>query len=148
MQQKLRDAREWVKRFTNRKMVKDSQVLRQLATTCFVLAGFSFTALTLFISYYRWQLELAADKISALLICSIFFMVAGELAREAKKVWEYICAEVAYLSSTSLLLGVFLTFILTLPNIHPLAIGFMALGILFFLWKVVHDMKVVYDTNP
>ena len=139
--------REWVGKFKNRRMVKDSQVLRQLATTCFVLAGFSFTALTLFISYYRWELNVAADRISGLLICSIFFIVAGELARDANKVWEYIFAEIAYLFSTAILLTVFLTLVLTLPHIHPVAIVIMLLGISFFLAKVVYDIKTVYVTN-
>jgi hypothetical protein len=148
MLREMRTLLEWMKRFANRKMVKDSQVLRQLATTCFVLAGFSFTALTLFISYYRWDLNAAADRISELLICSIFFIVAGELARDATKVWEYMLAEIAYLLSTVILLAAFLTFVLALPQIHPMAIGIMVLGILFFLAKAIYDIWATYTTNP
>jgi hypothetical protein len=138
---------EWMKRFVARKMKKDSQVLRQLATTCFVLAGFSFTSLTLFISFYRWQLDLAADKISWLLMCAIFFLLSGEIARDADKVWEYIVAEVTYLFSTAILLGVFLMFVVTLPQIHPAAIFTMLLGISFFLLKVAYDIVLACRTN-
>lgn len=143
----MRKVSDWLKRFSRRKMKKDSQVLRQLATTCFVLAGFSFTALTLFISYYGKDLVAAADRISSLLICSIFFIVAGELARDAAKVWEYVFAEIAYLFSTALLLTVFLTFVLTLPQINSVAIGVMVVGVMFFLGKVIYDIKVVAKTN-
>jgi hypothetical protein len=138
---------EGLKRFKDRKMKKDSSVLRQLATTCFVLAGFSFTALALFVSFYRPCLEAAGDKISWLLICAIFFLLAGEVAREAQKVWEYVVAEVAYLFSTAVLLIVFLTFVLTLPQIHSVAIVIMVLGIVFFLAKVVYDIWQAYRTN-
>jgi len=138
---------EWMRKFVGRKMCKDSHVLRQLATTCFVLAGFSFTSLTLFISFYRWQLELAADTISWLLMCAIFFLLSGEIARDANKVWEYIVAEITYLFSTAILLGVFLGFVVTLPQIHPAAIIIMLLGISFFLLKVAYDIVVVYRTN-
>ena len=136
-----------MRKFLDRRMRKDSHVLRQLATTCFVLAGFSFTSLTLFISFYRWQLDLAADKISWLLMCAIFFLLSGEIARDANKVWEYIVAEITYLFSTAILLGVFLGFVVTLPQIHPAAIIIMLLGISFFLLKVAYDIVVVYRTN-
>ena len=138
---------KWLKRFFRRGMKKDSQILRQLATTCFVLAGFSFTALTLFISYYSKDLGVGADRISNLLVCSIFFIVAGELARDAVKVWEYVFAEIAYLFSTALLLAVFLTFVLTLPQINPVAIVVMILGVIFFLGKVLYDIWAVFKTN-
>lgn len=55
---------------------------------------------------------MAGDKISGLLICSIFLLLAGEFARDATKVWEYIFSEVLYLSSTAVLLTVFLVCLL------------------------------------
>jgi hypothetical protein len=139
---------EWLKRFRTREMKSDSPVLRQLSTTCFVLAGFSLTSLALFISFYRWQLPEVGNKISVLLICSIFLLLAGEFSREATKVWEYISAELLYLSSIVLLLTVFLTFVVTLPEIHPIAVVIIILGILFFLAKTVWDIHIAYRTNP
>ena len=132
-------------RFRDRQ-IKESYywMLRQLSTTCFVLAGFSFTSLSLFVGFYRWQLETAGNMISILLVCSIIFLVGGEFAREAYKTWEYLFAEGAYLSATALLLIIFLAFVRSLPGIHPVAIAFIALGVLFFIGKTVWDIYVAY----
>ena len=137
-----------MKRFWAREMKSDSPVLRQLSTTCFVLAGFSLTSLALFLSFYRWQLSEVGNEISALLMCAVFLLLAGELSREATRVWEYVSAEWLYLLSITLLLIVFLMFVLSLPEIHPIAIVFIILGIVLFFAKTVWGIGVVYRTNP
>jgi hypothetical protein len=139
---------EWLKRFWNRKMKSDSPVLRQLSTTCFVLAGFSLTSLALFLTFYRWQLQEAGNKISVLLICATLLLVAGEFSREATRVCEYVLAELLYLGSIVGLLCVFLAFVTTLPGIHPLAIAVIASGIVLFFAKTLWDIWIFYKTNP
>jgi len=139
---------EWLKRFWARKMKSDSPVLRQLSTICFVLAGFSLTSLALFVSFYRWQLEEAGGIISVLLICATFLLTGGEFSREATRVCEYVFAELLYLGSVVCLLSVFLAFVVSLPRIHPVAVGIIVLGIEIFFAKTVWDVWVTYKTNP
>lgn len=132
-------------RFKDR-TIKESYywMLRQLSSTCFVLAGFSVTTITLLVNFFRWQLEAAGTMISLLLVCSIVFLVAGEFAREAYNTWEYLVAEMLYLAATGLLLTTFLLFVATLPGIHFVALAFMGVGIAFFIGKTIYDLYVTH----
>lgn len=132
-------------RFRDR-TIKESYhwMLRQLSSTCFVLGGFSFTALTLFVGFFREELGIASNMISVLLVCTIIFLVGGEFAREAYHTWEYLLAEGSYLFATALLLLTFLAFVRTLPGIHPAAIAIMIGGIVFFVGKTIWDLIVTY----
>jgi uncharacterized membrane protein len=148
MLRRIESVHEWLKRFWNRKMKADSPVLQQLSTTCFVLAGFSLTSLALLVTFYRWDLSDAGNMISTLLVCATFLLVAGEFSREATRVWEYVLSELLYLGSIVGLLCVFLTFVTTLPGIHPLAIAIIVLGIVTFFAKTLWDIWIFYKTNP
>lgn len=140
---------EWIRRFKQRKMRDESSWMwRQLSSTCFVLAGFSFTSLALVVGF-RWQLGITATMmISVLLVCSILFLIGGEFAREAYNVWEYVLAESLYLISTGLVLAMFLWLGWILLGVHPLAIVAIAIAVVFFFAKAIHGMYVVYRTNP
>lgn len=144
----IQSRREWLKRFWGRKMKRDSPVLRQLSTICFVLAGFSLTSLALFVSFYRWNLSEAGTMISVLLVCATFLLIAGEFSREATTVREYVVAELLYLSSVVCLLGVFLAFVMTLPKIHIITVVVIASGIAIFFVKALWDIFIVRETNP
>jgi hypothetical protein len=143
----LDEARKWIERFGQREM-RDDWMLRQLSSTCFVLAGFSFTSLALAISF-RWQLGIVGSSVfSILLSCSIMFLIGGEFAREGYKVWQYVFAELLYLTSTGLVLVMLLLLGWELLGIHPMAVFFILAGIVFFFWKAIQSMRVVYRTNP
>ena len=143
------DFRQWIGRFKQRKMKDDhSWMWRQLSSTCFVLAGFSFTSLSLVVGF-RWQLGMAGTMmISILLVCSILFLIGGEFARETHNVWEYVLAESLYLISTGLVLAMFLWLGWVLLGVHPVAIAAIVAAIGFFFAKAIHGMQVVYRTNP
>ncbi len=136
------------RKFRDRELDEDYYwILRQLSSTSFVLAGFSFTSLSLFVGFYRDHLEMASNMISILLICAIIFLVAGEFGREAYKIWEYVLAEILYLLATGLLLMTFLAFVWGLPSIHPVAIFIMIVGVLFFIGKTISDIILTGRTN-
>jgi len=86
--------------------------------------------------------------VSILLICSIFFLIGGEFAREAYNVWEYVFAESLYLISTGLMLVMFLWVGSVLLGVHPVAIAALVVAIVFFFAKTIHGMYQVYRTNP
>jgi len=83
--------------------------------------------------------------ISLLLIAGALFALAGEMAREAYFLWKFFVAEAIYIVGLVLLLGSFLIFVNTQSVVlsDPIVVSaFFAIVILFFCWRLVHNVHV------
>ncbi len=118
-------------------------MLQLLSTTAFALSGFAFTSLSVFIGFYSSKLAEASDIISVLFVCTVLFMLCGEMAREAYKVSKYIAAETIYMATMALLAAYFLIFVYRqLPLVSPWALVFLVITVGYFIYRTFHNIYV------
>ena len=117
-------------------------VLQQLSSNALTLAGFSFTALVFTIGFLGGSVPLAVTI--GLLLCTITFAVAGEMARTSYSLEEYIVSETLYFISLVLLFYAFIT--LTYESLHGL--GFIPIvaaiaGLLYVIWRTFANFRLL-----
>ena len=119
-----------------------SWVLQQLSSNALTLAGFSFTSLMFTIGFLGKSVPISVT--SGLLLCTITFTVAGEMARTSYSLQEYVVSEVLYFISLILLFSVFIT--LTYESLHDFGvIPIMAAiaGLLYVIWRTFANFKLL-----
>jgi hypothetical protein len=119
-----------------------SWVLEQLSSNALTLAGFSFTSLMFTIGFLGKSVPISVT--SGLLLCTITFTVAGEMARTSYSLQEYVVSEVLYFISLILLFSVFIT--LTYESLHDFGvIPIMAAiaGLLYVIWRTFANFKLL-----
>lgn len=118
--------------------------LQHLSSTAFALAGFSFTALSVFIGFFRENLGSASGIISVLFICTALYVLAAEMAREAYQVPKFLLAETTYMFTSALLTSSFLLFVVQQTSIiiNPLAYLAMLLAVGYLGWRAIHNIYV------
>ena len=105
-------------------------MLQQLSSNALTLAGFSFTSLVFMIGLLGHSFPLSV--MVGLLLCTITFATAGEMARTAYSLEEYIVSESVYFISLVLLFYNFIT--LTYESLHG--------------WGVVPIIAAIAGTTP
>ena len=123
--------------------------LQHLSTTAFALAGFSFTALSVFIGFYRQNLGDASGIISVLLVCTALYVISAEMAREAYQVAKFLLAETTYMFATALLMSSFLFFISqqAAVTVSPVVYAFLVLAVGYLGWRAVHNIYVAFKAS-
>jgi hypothetical protein len=109
-------------------------VLQQLSTNVLTLAGFSFTSLAFMIGLLGYSFPLSVT--AGLLLCTITFAIAGEMARTSYSLEEYIVSESVYFISLVLLFYNFIT--LTYESLHGwgiIPIIAAIVGLLYVIWR-------------
>ena len=117
-------------------------MLEQLSSNSLTLAGFSFTSLMFTIGFLGKSVPISVT--SGLLLCTITFTVAGEMARTSYSLQEYVVSEVLYFISLILLFSVFIT--LTYESLHDFGvIPIMAAiaGLLYVIWRTFANFKLL-----
>jgi len=72
----------------------DRKVCNLVADRTLTLAGFTLTALTFIIGFYKENLASAATLLSSLLIAMFLFFLGSQLAHEAEYFWQIFSADV------------------------------------------------------
>jgi len=132
------------KRFSlKREIPKDNTwVLQQLSSNALTLAGFSFTALVFTLGFLGKSVPMSVT--SGLLLCTITFAVAGEMARTSYSFEEYVVSESLYFISLVLLFYAFIT--LTYESLHGLGvIPILAaiVGLLYVIWRTFANFRLL-----
>ena len=132
------------KRFSlKREIPKDNAwVLQQLSSNALTLAGFSFTALVFTLGFLGKSVPMSVT--SGLLLCTITFAVAGEMARTSYSFEEYVVSESLYFISLVLLFYAFIT--LTYESLHGLGvIPILAaiVGLLYVIWRTFANFRLL-----
>jgi len=125
---------------------KHSWVLQQLSSNALTLAGFSFTSLVFLIGFLGKSVSLSIEN--GLLLCTITFTVAGEMARTSYSLEEYIASEALYFISLILLFYAFIT--LTYESLHGFGvvpIVAAGAGLLYVIWRTVANFKLLRGTR-
>ncbi len=118
-------------------------IIQQLSTLAFTLSGFSFTSLSFFLGFYANNPSAASDIVPALFVCTILFMLSGEMAREGYRIWKYLASETIYLISLSILSISFWLFADRFPILNnPVAIGVLWVTIAYFVYRTFHNAYV------
>ena len=118
-------------------------IIQQLSTLSFTLSGFSFTSLSFFIGFYSNNPTVASDIVFALFVCTILFMLSGEMAREGYRIWKYLASETIYLISLSILSISFWLFAARFPSLNnPIATGILGVTIGYFGYRTVHNVFI------
>ena len=123
-----------------------SWVLMQLSSNALTLSGFSFTSLVFMIGFLGKSVPLSVT--SGLLLCTITFAVAGEMARTSYSLEEYIVAETLYFISLVLLFYNFIT--LTYESLHGLGvipIVAAIVGLLYVIWRTFANFRLLTRTR-
>ena len=119
-----------------------SWVLQQLSSNALTLSGFSFTSLVFTIGFLGSSVPLSV-KIG-LLLCTITFAVAGEMARTSYSSQEYVVSETLYFISLILLFYIFIT--LTYESLHGLGvipiIAAIA-GLFYVIWRTFANFRLL-----
>jgi hypothetical protein len=117
-------------------------VLQQLSSNALTLSGFSFTSLVFTIGFLGSSVPLSV-KIG-LLLCTITFAVAGEMARTSYSSQEYVVSETLYFISLILLFYIFIT--LTYESLHGLGvipiIAAIA-GLFYVIWRTFANFRLL-----
>ncbi len=123
--------------------------LQHLSTTAFALAGFSFTALSVFIGFFRQNLGDASGIISVLLACTALYVISAEMAREAYQVAKFLLAETTYMFATALLLSSFLLFVSqqAAVSVSPIVYVPLVLAVGYLGWRAVHNIYVTFRAS-
>jgi len=119
-----------------------SWVLMQLSSNALTLAGFSFTSLVFIIGFLGGSERLSVT--SGLLLCTITFTVAGEMARTSYSTEEYIVSEAVYFFSLVLLFYSFIT--LTYESLHGfgiIPIVAAIAGLLYVFWRTFANFRLL-----
>jgi hypothetical protein len=121
---------------------KHSWVLQQLSSNALTLAGFSFTSLAFIIGFLGNYVPPSLK--SGLLLCTITFAIAGEMARTSYSLEEYIAAEIVYFVALILLFYNFIT--LTYESfktwgITPIIAA--TIGLLYVIWRTFANFRLL-----
>jgi len=132
------------KRFSLKREIpkEHSWVLMQLSSNALTLAGFSFTALVFTLGFLRNSVPLPVTI--GLLLCTITFAVAGEMARTSYSFEEYVVSESLYFISLILLFYNFIT--LTYESLHGLGvipIVAAIAGLLYVIWRTYANFRLL-----
>ena|GEM_PF-2058396 len=117
-------------------------VLQQLSSNALTLAGFSFTSLVFTIGLLGNSFPLSVKV--GLLLCTITFAIAGEMARTAYSLEEYIVSESAYFISLVLLFYNFIT--LTYESLHGwgvIPIIAAIVGLFYVIWRTFANFRLL-----
>ena len=121
---------------------ENSWVLMQLSSNALTLSGFSFTSLVFTIGFLRNSVPLSVTI--GLLLCTITFAVAGEMARTSYSLEEYVVSETLYFISLVLLFYNFIT--LTYESLHGLGvipIVAAIAGLLYVIWRTFANFRLL-----
>jgi hypothetical protein len=124
---------------------KHSWVLQQLSSNALTLSGFSFTSLIFTLGLLGRSVPLSVTV--GLLLCTITFAVAGEMARTSYSLEEYIVSETLYFFSLVLLFYVFIT--LTYELLHGwgiIPIVAAIAGLLYVIWRTFANFRILRRT--
>jgi hypothetical protein len=85
----------------------------------------------------------ATDIITVLFICTAMFMLSGEMAREAYKIWKYLVAETTYMITMALLSVYFLVFVSrNVTFLNPVAyLAWLSL-VTYMAYRTIHNILV------
>jgi hypothetical protein len=117
-------------------------MLQQLSSNALTLSGFSFTSLVFTIGFLGSSVPLSVE--SGLLLCTITFAVAGEMARTSYSFEEYIVSEIVYFISLVVLFYNFIT--LTYESLHGLGvipIVAAITGLVYVTWRTFANFKLL-----
>ena len=120
-------------------------VLQQLSSNALTLSGFSFTSLVFIIGFLGRSVPLSVT--SGLLLCTITFAIAGEMARTSYSLEEYVISEALYFISLVLLFYNFIA--LTYESIHSwgvIPIIAAIAGLLYVIWRTFANFKLLRRT--
>ena len=119
-----------------------SWVLELLSSNALTLAGFSFTSLVFAIGFLGKSVPISVT--SGLLLCTITFTVAGEMARTSYSLEEYVVSEVLYFISLILLFSVFITLTYeSLRGFGVIPIMAAVAGLLYVIWRTFANFKLL-----
>jgi hypothetical protein len=124
---------------------ENAWVLMQLSSNALTLSGFSFTALVFTIGLLGKTVPLSVTI--GLLLCTITFAVAGEMARTSYSLEEYIVSEILYFISLVLLFYNFIT--LTYESLHGLGIipiVAATTGLIYVIWRTFANFRLLRIT--
>jgi len=131
---------------------KSYWMFQHLSTTCFTFSGFALTALAVVIGFFQGQIASVSVSllVTGLMVCTAFYLFAGEMAREAYKVWKLTFAETIYMFTSALLSGTLLLFVTIRLSgidwsIFVVLILAMFVPIAYFLKRGVHNIRVIYQ---
>jgi hypothetical protein len=122
-----------------------SWILQQLSSNALTLSGFSFTSLVFTIGFLGSSVPLPVK--SGLLLCTITFAIAGEMARTSYSLEEYIVSEVLYFISLVLLFYNFIA--LTYESLHGLGvipIVAAVAGLFYVVWRTFANFRLLRRT--
>ncbi len=125
--------------------------LQHLSSIAFALAGFSFTALSVFIGFFKPNLNDASDIISVLFVCTALYFISGEMAREAYQVPKFLLAETTYMFTSALLTSSFLLFLVQQASmtVSPIVVLVLILTVGYLGWRAINNIRVtVRATKP
>jgi len=117
----------------------------QLSSNALTLSGFSFTSLVFTIGFLRNSVPLPVTV--GLLLCTITFAVAGEMARTSYSFEEYIISESVYFISLVLLFYNFIT--LTYESLHGwgvVPIIAAIAGLFYVIWRTFANFRLLRRT--
>jgi hypothetical protein len=119
-----------------------SWVLQQLSSNALTLAGFSFTSLVFMIGFLGKLLSPSVT--SSLLLCTITFTIAGEMARTSYSLEEYIVSEALYFFSLVLLFYSFITLTYeSLRSFGVVPIVAAIVGLLYVIWRTFANFRLL-----
>ena len=119
-----------------------SWVLQQLSSNALTLAGFTFTSLVFMIGLLGHSFPMSAEV--GLLLCTITFAIAGEMARTSYSLEEYIVSETVYFISLVLLFFNFIT--LTYESLHGwgvIPIVAAIVGLFYVIWRTFANFRLL-----
>jgi hypothetical protein len=122
-----------------------SWVLQQLSSNALTLAGFSFASLVFMIGLLGNSFPVSAEV--GLLLCTITFATAGEMARTSYSLEEYIVSECVYFVSLILLFYNFIT--LTYESLHGwgvIPIIAAIAGLFYVIWRTFANFRLLRRT--
>jgi hypothetical protein len=122
--------------------LKHFWVLQQLSSNALTLSGFSFTSLVFTVSFLGKSVPPSLEI--GLLLCTITFAIAGEMARTSYSLEEYIISEIVYFISLVVLFDIFIT--LTYESLHGLGvipIVAAIVGLLYVTWRTFANFKLL-----
>ena len=123
-----------------------SWMLQQLSSNALTLAGFSLTSLV-FINTFVGN-SVSPSLKSGMLLCTITFAVAGEMARTSYSLEEYIVSESVYFVSLVLLFynGITLTYE-SLETWGIIPIFAIVGGLFYVIWRTFANFKLLIKTQ-
>jgi hypothetical protein len=119
-----------------------SWVLQQLSSNALTLAGFSFASLVFMLGLLGRSFPMSAEV--GLLLCTITFSVAGEMARTSYSLEEYIVSESVYFVSLVLLFFNFIT--LTYESLRGwgvIPIVAAIVGLFYVIWRTFANFRLL-----